>query len=129
MGGLTFAQLQSLITAIQGGTGTTGPSSATGSGSTPTTIEKRWAVDLDTLLKLCMVSSVADLPPVWAALAQGPQKEERQILQAAVNNRAASAGSATRARLVITKELHATIVNLVFWSGDMDMLEEGLHPF
>ena len=129
VGGLSFDQLQALIAAIQGGNTTSNSADATGTGARPNTVAKRWAVDLDTLLKLCMVSSVDDLPPVWAAIAQGPRKEERQILQAAVNNRAASAGSATRARLVITKELHNTIVNLVFWSGDMDMLDEGLHPF
>ena len=129
IGGLTFDQLQALIAAIQSGNAPAPAANATNSSTSPNTIEKRWAVDLDTLLKLCMVTDVVDLPPVWAALAQGPRKEERQILQAAVNNRAAAAGSATRARMVVTKELHNTIVNLVFWSGDMDMLDEGLHPF
>ena len=76
-----------------------------------------------------MVPDVASLPPVWEALACGPRKEEQQILQAALNNRAASAGAATQAKLVMTKELHASIVNLVFWSGDLDMRDKGLHPF
>ena len=42
-----------------------------------------------------MVTNVTDLPLVWEALAQGLRKEERQILQAAINNWAAAAGSAT----------------------------------
>ena len=131
LGGMTFAQLQALIAAIQGGqgTGTGGATAATGQTTPTNSVAKRWAVDLDTLLKLCLVSDVSHLPPVWEALARGPRKEERQILQAALNNQAASAGAATRAKLVVTKELHATVVNLVFWSGDMDMLDEGIHPF
>ena len=92
-------------------------------------MDKRWAVNLDVLLKLCMVQDMAQLNPIWEALAKGPRKEERNILQSALDNRAASAGSATKAKLVILKELHTTIVSLSFWSGDMDMLEEGLHPF
>ena len=84
LGGLTFDQLQSLISAIQGGNTTARTSDMTGTGTPHNTIEKRLAGDLETFLKLCMVTSIVDLPPEWAALAQGPCKEERQILQAAV---------------------------------------------
>ena len=74
-------------------------------------------------------TDVAHLNPIWEALAKGPRKEERNILQSALDNRTASAGSATKAKLVVSKELHTTVESLSFWSGDMDMLEEGLHPF
>ena len=63
VGSLSFDQLQALIAAIQGGTTGANPSRVSGTGSSTNTVEKRWAVDLDTLFKLCMVSGAADLPP------------------------------------------------------------------
>ena len=87
LGGLTFVQLQALIVAIQGGqVGGGGPVTTTTGSTTANTIEKRWAVNLDTLLKLRMVPDVASLTPVWEALARGPRKEERQILQVAITD-------------------------------------------
>ena len=123
-GGITAAQLQVLIAALRTGHTATAPAPATT--TTTNTVEKRWAVNLDVLLKLCMVPDVGSLSPIWEAVAKGPRKEERNILQSAFDNCAASAGSATKAKLVISKELHTTVVSLSFWSGDMDMLEEGV---
>ena len=126
--GLSAADLQALIQALRAGH--TAPAPVPGaSTATSTTVDKRWAVNLDSLLKFCMVQSVGQLTPVWAALAKGPKKEERTILQAALDDHARSAGAATSARLTVTKELLGTVVGLVFWAGDLDMLEEGLHPF
>ena len=125
--GISAAQLQALIAALRAGHAAPAPAPTTS--TTVNTVEKRWAVNLDVLLKLCMVPDVASLNPIWEALAKGPRKEERNILQSALDNRAASSGSATKAKLVVSKELHTTVVSLSFWPGDMDMLEEGLHPF
>ena len=38
-------------------------------------------------------------------------------------------GSATPAALTVTKELTATITEVVFWSGDLDRIDEGMHEF
>ena len=76
-----------------------------------------------------MVQDISQLTPVWSSLAKGPKKEERTILQAALDDHAQSPGAATSARLTVTKELLSTVVGLFFWSRDLDMLEGGLHPF
>ena len=127
--GLSAADLQALIQALRSGHTAPAPAAATGASTTTSTVDKRWAVNLESLRKYCMVLDVNQLTPVWAALAKGPKKEERTILQAALDDHARSPGAATSARLTITKELLNTVVGLVFWSGDLDMLEEGLHPF
>ena len=75
-----------------------------------------------------MVQSISQLTLVWSALAKGPKKEERTILQAALDDHARSPGAATSARLTVIKELLSMVVGLVFWSGDLGMLDEGLHP-
>ena len=75
------------------------------------------------------MNTVQELNPVWAALAHGPRKEEHTILGAALNDHASLAQAATRVQFPATKELLSTVVNLPFWSGDPDSLEEGLHPF
>ena len=127
--GLSAADLQALIVALR--SGHTAPAPAATPSATPstTTVDKRWAVNLSSLLKYCMVQGVGQLTPVWSALAKGPKKEERTILQAALDDHARTPGAATSARLTVTKELLGTVVGLVFWSGDLDMLDEGLHPF
>ena len=52
-GGISAAQLQTLIATLQAGHAAPAPAPATT--TTTTTVEKRWAVNLDVLLKLCMV--------------------------------------------------------------------------
>lgn len=127
--GLSAADLQALIQALPSGHTAPAPAASAGTASTPTTIDKRWSVNLNLLHKYCMVQDISQLTPIWSSLAKGPKKEERMILQAALDNHARSPGAATSARLTVTKELLNTVVRLVFWSGDLDMLEEGLHPF
>ena len=127
--GLSAADLQALIAALRSGHTAPAPAATVGTSSSSTTVDKRWAVNLDSLRKYCMVQDVNQLTPIWASLAKGPKKEERTILQAALDDHARSPGAATAARLTVTKELLNTVVGLVFWSGDLDMLEEGLHPF
>ena len=126
--GMTAAQSQAFVAAMRGGH--TGPApAATSTGNATGTIDKRWSINLPTLLKLTQVSDINMLPPVWGAIAKGPRKEERNILQAALDTHAHTAGAATNAKLTITKELLSTVVNLTFWAGDFDMLGEGLHPY
>ena len=84
--GLSAADLQVLISALQAGHTNPAPTPGGGSTSNPTTIDRRWAVNLPSLLKLYMVQSVNQLPPVWSALAKGPKKEETTILQSALDN-------------------------------------------
>ena len=72
---------------------------------------------------------MSHLPPIWSAIAKGPRKDERNILQAALYDHSRTQGVATNAKLTLSKELLSTVVNLSFWAGDFDMLEEGLHPF
>ena len=126
--GMTAAQFQAFVEAMRGGHTAPAPAAA-GTGNTSGTVDKRWSINLPTLLKLTQVSDISLLPPVWGAIARGPRKEERNILQAALDAHAHTAGAATNAKLTVTKELLSTIVNLTFWAGDFDMLGEGLHPY
>ena len=121
------AQFQAFITALR--VGHTKPAPASGATSSTNTIEKRWSINLSSLLKLTQVSDVAHLPPIWGVIAKGPRKDERNILQVALDGRSCTKGAAMNAKLTVSKELLSTVVNLSFWSGDFDMLEEGLHPF
>ena len=125
--GLSAADLQALIQALRSGHAAPAPTATSRASGSSTTIDKRWSVNLDSLLKYCMVQDVSQLTPVWAALAKGPKKEERTILQAALDDHARAPGAATSAQLTVTKELLSIVVGLVFWSGDLNMLEEGLH--
>jgi len=126
MQGMSVNDFQALIAALRLGQIPQAPAAP---GTAGTTIEKRWSVNLQTLLKLTHCASVTELAPVWSALAKGPKKEEHNILQASLDDLARNPGASTTASLTVTKELHNTVVNLMFWSGDIDRLDEGLHPF
>ena len=92
-------------------------------------VQKRWAINLTTLQRVNLVTDLVQLPTVWSTLAKGPKKEERNILQAAYDELARSPTSLSNCPLVVTKELCNSVVNLSFWAGDPDRLDEGLHPF
>ena len=128
--GMTPTQFQDFLNAMRQGHTTPAPA-ATTTGGTPNTgtVEKRWNINLATLLKYNLVGDVKQLPPVWAAIAKGPRKDERNILQSALDDQSHTPGASTNAKLTVSKELLSTVVNLSFWSGDFNMLEEGLHPF
>ena len=126
--GMNAAQFQSFVEAMR--SGHTAPAPAAGpSVASGGTVDKRWNINLPTLLKFAQVSDVSRLPPVWNAIAKGPRKEERNILQASLDDHSHTSGAATKAKLTVTKELLSTVVNLTFWSGDFDLLSEGLHPY
>ena len=97
--------------------------------SNATNMDKRWPTGLDTLQKFAHTTSVADLPKLWQSLAAGPRKSERAIIQSALDEYARSPAAATSVTLVVNKDLVETLVNFRFWSGDIDRLDEGLHPF
>ena len=126
MQGMSANDFQALIAALRLGQIPQAPAAP---GTAGTTVEKRWSVNLQTLLKLTHCASVTELAPVWNALAKGPKKEEQDILQASLDDLARNPGASTTASLTVTKELHNTVVNLMFWSGDIDRLDEGLHLF
>ena len=114
--GMSATQFQAFIEAMHGGH--TAPAlSASGATAAVRTVE------------LTQVDDVELLPPVWAALAKGPRKEEHNILQAALDSHTHATGADTNEKLTVTKELLSTIVNLTFCSGDFNMLSEGLHPY
>ena len=92
-------------------------------------VQKRWPINLDTLKRINLVTDLVQLPAVWASIAKGPKKEERNILQSAYDELARSHSSLTSCPLVVTKELCNSVVNLSFWAGDPDRLDEGIHPF
>ena len=123
--GLSAVDFRSLVEALR----ISNSSAASVPKSGLNTPEKRWGLNLDTLLKYCHVSKSEYLAPIWFALAKGPRKEERSIIQSALGEIARSTTAATSVPLLVTKELHSTIVNLMFWPGDLDRLDEGLHPF
>ena len=127
--GMSALDFQDVVAALR--LGQTIESAPAAPGSAGTTVKKNWSVNIQTLLKLTHCTSVSELAPVWSAIAKGPKKEEHNSLQAALNDLARSPGAAaTTASLTVTKDfLHNIIVNLMFWSGDPDRLDEGLHPF
>ena len=122
--GPSVADLKNLVEALKVNNSTV--STAPKTALTP---EKRWGLNLDTLLKYSHVSDFRNLAPIWFALAKGPRKEERSIIQSTLDEQARSPSAMTSVPLLVTKELHRTIVDLMFWSGDLDRLDEGLHPF
>ena len=126
MPGMTAQEFQALVIALSSGHAAPAPAASV---STETAIQKRWNVNRDTLLKLTHSADEADLSSVWGALAKGPKKEERGILEAALREQARSPNAATTTSLIVSKELYSTIVNLTFWSGDPDNLNTGLQPF
>lgn len=127
--GMNPQQFQEFVAAMRSGHTALAPSASGGPNATAGTVNKRWRINLPTLLKLTQVLDINSLPPVWSALAKGPRKEERNILQAALDDHAHSPMAATNAKLTVTKELLSTVVNLSFWAGDFDLLTEGLHPY
>ena len=126
--GMNAQQFQTFIEAMRGGHGSPAPTPGT-SNSSEGTVDNRWSINLQTLLKFTQVTDINLLPPVWGEIAKGPRKEERNILQAALDDHTHSPGAATKAKLTITKELLSTVVNLTFWLGDFDLLSKGLHPY
>ena len=86
-------------------------------------------MNLPSLLKFAQVENVESLAPVWSALGEGTKKEERMILQAALDDFSLTTKAATNAKLVIDKSLCNTMVSLMMSSGDSDRLDEGIHPF
>jgi hypothetical protein len=92
-------------------------------------VDKKWKVNLQSLLKFLQVTKTTALAPIWFALGDGTKKEERIILQAALDDFSLSPSAATNAKLVVDKSLCNTVVNLMMFSGDSDRLDEGLHPF
>ena len=119
--GMNAQQFQTFVEAMRGGHTT--PAPATGvSQSSGGTVDKRWSINLPMLLKFTQVADVILLPPIWSAITKGPRKEERNILQVALDNHTHTTSAATNAKLTVTKELLSTVVNLTFWSGDFDLL-------
>ena len=126
--GMSAAQFQAFVEAMRGGHTALAPG-VTSARNSAGTIDNHWSINFPTLIKLTQFSDISLLPPVWAAIAKGPCKKEYNILQAALDAHTHTAGATTNAKLTVTKELLSTIVNLTFWSGDFDMLREGLHPY
>ena len=60
--GMDTAQFQAFIAALRMGHTSTSP--ASGTTSTSNTVEKRWSINLSSLLKLMQVGDVAHLPPI-----------------------------------------------------------------
>ena len=99
------------------------PSPGVGTSSTEDIFRNRWRFNLDPLLKLNLVTGVNLSPSVYEAISIGTRKKERNILQSAYNNIAIISIAVTTAPLTITKDFYITIVNLMFWSGDLDCLD------
>ena len=72
--------LKPLISTLQGGHVAPAPIAAPV--STNTSIEKRWSVNLDSLLLFNLSNTVADLEPVYGSIADAGRKLEKATLQA-----------------------------------------------
>ena len=128
-GGISAADLQALIVAFRGGHAAPAPAPGTTPTSTEDYIRKKWRVNLPSLLKFNLVADEGQLPPVYGAIARGTRKEETTVLQAAYDDYSRTTAASTTAPFTFTKEFTSTIVNLVFYAGDLDRLDEGFHPF
>ena len=104
--GMSATQFQAFVKAMGGRHISLAPSATVTLTSTGT-VDKCWSINLPTLLKLTQVDDVNLLPPVWAAIAKGPHKEEHNILQAALDSHIHTAGAATNAKLTLNiKQKH-----------------------
>lgn len=92
-------------------------------------VEKRWVANLPTLLRYCLVDDVTDLRDVWKSIAAGPRKQERLIVQSAMNTLSASASAFTNASLNVNTDLFTTLITVHFFCGDHDKLDQGLHAY
>ena len=69
-------------------------------------VDKKWKVNLQSLLKFSQVTKTTALAPIWFALGDGTKKEERIILQAALDDFSLSPSAATNAKkLLVDKSL------------------------
>ena len=67
--GMSPQQFQEFINTMRGGHTTPAPATdATGTG----TVDRRWSINLESLMKLINVSDIQHLPLIWAAIAKGP---------------------------------------------------------
>lgn len=125
--GMSMEDVRALIGTLREGHTASAPVSA----PRPTTnsIEKRWCVNLDSLLLFTHSSTVDDLEPIYGAIAEAGRKLEKATIQAGYNNISRSVGAATNAPLTVTKDIATTITEVIFWSGDLDRIDEGLHEF
>ena len=71
-------------------------------------VEKKWKVNLPSLLKFAQIENIESLAPIWSALEECKRKEERIILQAALDDFSLTTKAATNAKLVVGKELCST---------------------
>ena len=124
--GMSSVYLTALIKAIFNGH--TAPSPSPSSLAVPS-VKNICSVNIYTLLNCSQSASINDLAPIWQDISKGPRKEERAILQAALDDHDITPGSSTSAPLLVFKELLSTVVNLVFWSENPDRLNKVLHLF
>ena len=110
-GGMTAAELQSLIVLLRSRHITTTP----GDSESTNTIGKCWSVNHSTLMKYTLLTSESKLAPIFQDTTSGSRKMERTILQSGYDGLACTAAVSTNFPLVITKDLTNIIVNLVFW--------------
>ena len=126
--GLSTDDFQKLVVAMRQGHGAP-PANAPTPKTTDEAISKRWSVNLDSLLLVTLSKNIGELQPIFGSIAEAGRKMEKGVLQAGYNHIARAVGSATPAALTVTKELTATITEVVFWSGDLDRIDEGMHEF
>ncbi len=126
--GLSTDDFQKLVVAMRQGHGAP-PASAPTPKTMDESIRKRWSVNLDSLLLVTLSKNIGELQPIFGSIAEAGRKMEKGVLQAGYNQISRAVGSATPAALTVTKELTATITEVVFWSGDLDRIDEGMHEF
>ena len=125
--GISMDEVRALISTLQ--SGHTIPAPTVIQKSTTSSIENRWSVNLDSLLLFTLSGTVAELEPVYGAIAEAGRKLEKATIQAGYNNISRAFGAATNAPLTVTKDITTTITEVIFWSGDLDRIDEGLHEF
>ena len=89
--------------------------------------DKFWGDSINNVINLCQVSSMADLPPLYAKISSSAARAQRLEHQ-----RLMSLAVATHApgyKIIVTPSLHSKLINLEFVLQDKDDLRSGFTCF
>ena len=126
---MSAADFQALLAALRGGHAAPAPAPGTVPTTTEDFIAKKCRVNFQSLLKFNLVGDSSQLPAVYGAIPKGIRKEETTVLQVSYNDHSRKKEASLNAPFTFTKELTSTIVNLVFYAGDLNCLDEDFPSF
>jgi hypothetical protein len=99
---------------------------ATVAACAPKSVRSKYPAQVDALMRLCEVTTEANLPPIWQELANCDKPSKISALEAAINARCNEIGENAP---ITTPELVERITGFRLTSTDLDNISEGLSPF